>query len=97
MHYYAHVLDWCRLILLDQNPVGASGDTRSISLLFPMERIFEDYVAARIRTLYPDWIIRTQAKEHYLASQNGKKLFLMKPDLALTKGSASLIMHLPCM
>lgn len=91
IHYYAHVLEWCRLILLEQSPVGASGDTRSISLLFPMERIFEDYVAARLRMLFPDWQVRIQAKSHHLASQNGKKLFLMKPDLVLKKGPVKVI------
>lgn len=91
MGYYQHVLDWCRIILLDQSPMGSSGDTRSISLLFPMERIFEDYVAARLRSLYPDWRIKTQAKDHYLLQQQGKKHFLMKPDLVLERGKERII------
>jgi 5-methylcytosine-specific restriction enzyme subunit McrC len=91
MRYYAHVLDWCRIILLDQSPLGAAGNTRSISLLFPMERIFEDYVAARMRSLYPDWQIRTQARDHYLMEQGGKNYFLMKPDLLLSRGNVKVV------
>lgn len=83
MGYYVHVLDWCRIILLDQSPIGTSGNTRSISLLFPMERVFEDYVAARMRALHPKWQITTQARDHYLMQQEGKNYFLMKPDLVL--------------
>lgn len=86
MGYYAHVLDWCRIILLDQSPIGIAGDTRSLSLLFPMERIFEDYVAARMRVLYPNWQIRTQVSDHYLMREGNKNLFLVKPDLILSRG-----------
>jgi len=91
MVYYQHVLDWCRIILLDQSPMGTAGSTRAISLLFPMERIFEDYVAARVRALRPDWQIRTQARDHYLMRQEGKKHFLMKPDLVLSRDKIKVI------
>jgi len=91
MGYYEHVLDWCRLILLDQSPLGTTGDTRSISLLFPMERIFEDYVAARMRVLYPDWQARVQARDHHLLQQEGRKHFLMKPDLVLCRDSIRVV------
>lgn len=91
MGYYAHVLDWCRIILLDQSPIGAVGNIRSISLLFPMERIFEDYVAARMRIQYPDWQVRTQVRDHYLMWKEGKNVFLMKPDLVLTKDDVRVV------
>lgn len=91
MGYYDHVLDWCRIILLDQSPMGTVGDTRSISLLFPMERIFEDYVAARIRSLYPTWQVRSQARDHYLVQQERKNYFLMKPDLLLNRDNVKVV------
>jgi 5-methylcytosine-specific restriction enzyme subunit McrC len=85
MGYYSNVLNWCSVILLDQSPMSATGDTRSISLLFPMERIFEDYVAARMRVLYPDWQVCAQVGDYYLLCQEGKSYFLMKPDLVLKR------------
>ena len=91
LSYYQHVLDWCRIILLDKSPMGTTGATRSISLLFPMERIFEDYVAARLRTSYSGWHIRTQARDHHLLTQEGKKQFLMKPDLLLSKDDITVV------
>ncbi len=91
MGYYQHVLDWCRIILLDQSPMGTAGNTRSLSLLFPMERIFEDYVAARLRALYPEWQVKVQAREHYLLMHEGKGRFLMKPDLVIRKGSTKIV------
>lgn len=91
MGYYAHVLDWCRIILLDQSTIGSVGNTRSLSLLFPMERIFEDYVAARMKILYPEWQVRTQVSGHYLLRKEGKNFFLMKPDLVLSRGEIRVV------
>jgi 5-methylcytosine-specific restriction enzyme subunit McrC len=56
-----------------------------------MERIFEDYVAARLRQQYPDWQIKTQARDHYLARQDGRNCFLLKPDLVLRKGKIKIV------
>ncbi|MHB8790161.1 MAG: McrC family protein [Desulfobulbaceae bacterium] len=91
MAYYQHVLDWCRLILTNQSPLASSGSTKSISLLFPMEKIFEDYVAARLNQLFPGWQIRTQARQHYLARQGEKRCFLLKPDIVLEKGAVRIV------
>jgi len=91
MGYYAHVLGWCRIILLDQSPMGTAGDTRTISLLFPMERIFEDYVTARMITLYPRWQMTSQARDFHLMRQEGKKYFLMKPDLVLSRDKLKVV------
>ncbi len=91
MVYYEHVLDWCRIILLDQSPLGTAGPTRSLSLLFPMERIFEDYVASRMRALHPSWQIRTQARDHYLMREGGRNHFLMKPDLVLRRDQIKVV------
>ncbi len=91
MAYYEHVLSWCRIILLDQSPLGSNGDTRSISLLFPMERIFEDYVAARMRKLFSTWEIKTQARDYHLMQQNGELYYLLKPDLVLTQGATRVV------
>ena len=87
----AYVLAWCRIILLDQSPLGTAGATRTLSLLFPMERIFEDYVAARLRQLHPAWQITTQAGDHYLMQQEGKNYFLMKPDIVLKQGKTKIV------
>jgi 5-methylcytosine-specific restriction enzyme subunit McrC len=51
-----------------------------------MERIFEDYVAVQLGRQYPDWQVTTQARDHYLASQEGKNFFLMQPDLVFQRG-----------
>ena len=91
MAYYQHVLEWCWLILTSQSPIASRGETKTISLLFPMERIFEDYVAARLRIQFPEWNIKTQVRQHHLAKQNSKNYFLLKPDLVMNKGGIRIV------
>lgn len=45
MDHYQSPLSWARLILDDVSPLTVSGKTRAFSLLFPMESVFEAYVA----------------------------------------------------
>jgi len=86
MAYYENVLDWCRLILSQQSPTASTGSIKSISLLFPMERIFEDYVAARLKKQFPDWRITSQAGRYYLLKQHGRNYYMLRPDLVVEKG-----------
>lgn len=45
MAHYQAVKPWCELILNQQMPMAVSGEWRGMSLLFPMEKLFESYVA----------------------------------------------------
>jgi 5-methylcytosine-specific restriction endonuclease McrBC regulatory subunit McrC len=39
-----------------------AGNSVAFSLLFPMEKIFENYVAKKIKEKRPEWIVKTQDK-----------------------------------
>ena len=86
MVHYRHPLEWCRLILNEQSTVSAAGKTQTISILFPMEKIFEDYVAAMLRrNLSPKgYQIITQASGKHLCIEP-KKLFQLRPDILIKK------------
>jgi 5-methylcytosine-specific restriction enzyme subunit McrC len=48
MGYYADAFDalaWARLILDEESPLTGTGDHSAPSLLFPMEAVFEAFVA----------------------------------------------------
>jgi 5-methylcytosine-specific restriction enzyme subunit McrC len=47
MSYYESALDWAKLILRGFSPVSGVGKHDAPSLLFPMEAVFEAYVAKR--------------------------------------------------
>lgn len=46
---YAEIKPWTELILGEYMPVSTQGEWRGMSLLFPMEKLFEHYVAYHLR------------------------------------------------
>lgn len=82
---YKALLPWVRLILNQQSPFTLKDQNLGISFLFPMEKLFEQYVAKKLqKQLQPlGYVVRTQLQQHYLS--NDPKAFLLKPDLAIYK------------
>lgn len=84
MAHYRAIRPWCELILNQHLPQAVHGGWRGISFLFPMERLFEDYVAGWLeRRLRPGAQLRTQAREHYLCTHQERGMFQLRPDLLL--------------
>jgi len=82
MMHYRHAMDWCRMILKDERTVPSAGKTQTISILFPMEKIFEDYVASMLRQHLPDgYQVTAQASREYLCVD--PKRFNLKPDILI--------------
>lgn len=90
MQPYDAVRPWCELILEKLNPNFQQGKHRGISLLFPMEQLFEKYVEATIRLQIPTEVhLTAQARSKYLlrhmpfGSDFETEIFQLKPDLLL--------------
>lgn len=84
MAHYAPLKPWCELILYRQMPWSQRGDWHGISMLFPMERLFERYVAANLRrSLIPGAKLVEQAKREWLCSHMGEQMFQLQPDLLI--------------
>lgn len=82
MGYYAEALAWARLILGEESPLTGSGHHNAPSLLFPMEAVFEAYVAKHLpRQLTSPLILKTQARSHHLVRHRKQNWFRLKPDL----------------
>jgi 5-methylcytosine-specific restriction enzyme subunit McrC len=87
MTHYRSVKPWCELILKKQMPLAVAGEWQGVSLLFPMEKLFERYVAATLRRALPyDAKLITQAASEYLCTQNGGQIFRLEPDLLIQRG-----------
>lgn len=87
MTHYQPVKPWCELIIQEQTPLAIAGEWQGMSLLFPMEKLFERYVAACLRDSLPSGaILHTQRNGEYLCEHNGKKVFQLRPDLMITHG-----------
>ena len=87
MIYYQPLLPWVRLIMNDESPVFYQGVNHGISLLFPMEKLFEDYVAILLKQqLKQGYQLKTQySGEHLIEHHNGKAWFSLRPDLVILK------------
>lgn len=87
MAQYRPVRPWCELILYRQMPYALAGDWRGISMLFPMEKLFERYVAVSLRHLLAnDAQLVTQASSHYLCQHAGGPMFRLEPDVLVKYG-----------
>jgi 5-methylcytosine-specific restriction enzyme subunit McrC len=93
MSYYQEVLSWCQLLLNGHGPTASSGNFNTLSLLYPMERIFEDYVAHCLRKNIEDVfdegaVLKTQSSKHSLVEDHdGSKIFNLRPDLMVMRGN----------
>ena len=88
MVYYQTAKPWVELIITEQTPWFNKGSWQGISLLFPMEKLFEKYVAKQLKKqLVNNFELRTQLNNKYLVKhktkQKEKPLFQLKPDLAI--------------
>lgn len=87
MSYYESALNWAKLILRELSPITGVGEHRAPSLLFPMEKVFEAYVAKHLkRQLRDGYTLKEQASSKYLVTHEGEKWFRLKPDLLVKHG-----------
>jgi len=94
MPLYSRLFPWVKLFLENSAPAAYRGQSPAFALLFPMEKIFEDYVAHRLRREMDGWKISTQEQALYLVEQNpkGKREFRMRPDIVARKHEKTLVM-----
>lgn len=83
---YNKVLDSCKLVLNQQLYSSNTYDLSQWCLLFPMEYIFEDFVAGFLEQHFSkDWNVQYQKSDEYLATNDvGRKVFNMQHDIFLT-------------
>ncbi|HEC1792681.1 TPA: restriction endonuclease [Campylobacter lari] len=79
--YYENILSWCKIFLQNQSFAPYKGKNEAFALLFPMEKLFENYVAYMFKLANPSENIKTQSSGKYLISKNDEKCFMLKPDL----------------
>lgn len=85
---YSRVLDSCKLILDQQLYSNNTYDLSQWSLLFPMEYIFEDFVAGFLKGKFSkDWKVEYQKSNEYLSSN--PRAFNMQHDIFLTSKSTA--------
>ena len=83
MQHYNTVMQWIELFLFGHGLTTFSGKHLNQSLLFPMEQIFEDYVAHAFKKYWSNYDVITQGPRKSLAKIEQQEVFMMKPDISL--------------
>lgn len=86
MRHYGPVMQWVGLFLFNRGLTTFAGDHVNLSLLFPMQEVFEDFVTHSFRRYQHDYDVTPQGPRKYLTALNGRQAFQMKPDISLGKG-----------
>lgn len=90
MSYYEAPICWARIVLEGFSPLSMSGNHDAFSLLFPMETVFENFVAQYLsQKVVSPQKISTQTQSKSLVSYGGKNYFRLRPDICLHNGSAN--------
>lgn len=85
---YRSVRPWCELILGGGIPIALAGEHEGLSLLFPMESLFESYVTQWLRKqLRPDLVLVEQSRGRSLCWHMGRPMFELRPDLLIKDAS----------
>ena len=93
MKDYEMLMQWSRVFLLNKSFTTFSGSTVSRALLFPMESVYESYVAQKMKKIMgpAGWVGSRQDKGAYLFNEP-RKQFALRPDLVLEKNGRKVIM-----
>ncbi|WPB57369.1 McrC family protein [Xylophilus sp. GOD-11R] len=84
MAHYAAIRPWCALVLGEKMPLAQSGPQRGMSMLFPMEVLFERYVTHHLRTgLAAGLDMVCQSTRHALCQHQGEAMFELRPDVVV--------------
>ena len=90
---YRAIKPWCQLILEQMNPDFQYGSHQGISLLFPMEKLYEGWVGYGLAgALHHDYQLIEQTKSQCLlehvpvGEKSSQRWFMLKPDFLITGG-----------
>lgn len=82
---YDSIMKWCRVFLFNQSFTAFAGNEIAYALLFPMEQVFESFVASRIKKKLDKerYSIKIQDRRHHLFDYPAKN-FALRPDIVIT-------------
>lgn len=95
---YANLMKWSKVFLLNKSFTSFSGKVSSRAILFPMEKVFESYIAQQVRKKFlPDnWEVSIQDNGYHLFveknASNSRPIFSLKPDIVLKKENKIVIL-----
>ena len=92
---YKETLEWARLFLLHESFTTFSGTSATQAVLFPMEQVFEVYVAVELRRLLTPlgWEVEVQKSRSFFRKKDtAQESRPLRPDLVLRKDKRCFVM-----
>ena len=87
---YQSLMIWSQIFLKNKSFSTVKGTKNVNALLFSMEKIFEAYVAKKLKIHFSEWNVETQKKDKYLF--DNPKTFRLKPDIYMSKDGSSIVL-----
>ena len=90
---YEMLMKWSKVFLLNKSFTTFSGNTSSRALLFPMEKVYESYVAKEMKKAFvPDgWNVSSQDQGFFLFNEP-RKQFALRPDIVMRRGDRIIVL-----
>lgn len=95
---YEMLMKWSKVFLYNKSFTTFSGSVSSRAILFPMEKVYESYIAQQMKKIFsPDgWKVTAQDKGYYLFEEhrpeNVKQIFRLRPDIVIRRSNTTVIM-----
>lgn len=87
---YKTIMLWSQIFLANKSFTNFSGNSLNAAILFPMERLFEDYIAFLFSKFSNGYQIKLQDKSYFLIEDHkGFGKFGLKPDIIVSQISNS--------
>ncbi|WP_162805834.1 McrC family protein [Sporosarcina sp. PTS2304] len=92
MKDYRTVLEWCKVFLQNKSFTTFSGTSVAYALLFPMEKVYEAYIAGVLKRTMDNRIyaIYTQDRTHSLFDV--PKRFALRPDIVIEHNEKCIVL-----
>ncbi len=83
---YEDVISWSKVFLMNKSFSSFSGDNKAMALLFPMEKLFEAFVAKHLSKVFSEagYDVSTQDTGKYLFTEDKRDVFSIRPDIVIT-------------
>ena len=88
--FYQNLIHWSEVFLKNKSFSTFQGTQSVNALLFPMEKIFEAYIAKQLKTKCSKWKVETQKRSKYLFDK--PRQFRMKPDIYMSKDDSAIVL-----
>ena len=90
---YEMIMQWSKVFLLNKSFTTFSGNNNSRALLFPMEKVYESYVAKYLKKILEKdgWDVSSQDRGYYLFIEP-RLQFALIPDIVCKRRERTIIM-----